>query len=61
MIKMAMCSSKKFSNERVNFSQRTPYPSPILPNYELTILTSLPLCLVILSWPVHMPYFSVKF
>ena len=23
-----MCSSKKFSNKRVNFSQVTPYPSP---------------------------------
>ena len=39
---MAVCSSKKFSNKRVNFSQVTPYPSPILPNYELTIPTSLP-------------------
>ena len=25
-----MCSSKKFSNKRVNFSQVTPYPSPII-------------------------------
>ena len=34
---MAVCGSKKFSNKGVNFSQVTPYPSPILPNYELTI------------------------
>ena len=25
---MAVCSSKKFSNKRVNFSQVIPYPSP---------------------------------
>ena len=31
------------ARDRVNFSQVTPYPSPILPNYELTISTSLPL------------------
>ena len=42
-----MCGSKKFSNKRVNFSQVTPYPSSILPNYELTIPTSLPLYLIL--------------
>ena len=31
---MAVCGSKKFCNKGV----KTPYPSPILPNYELTIL-----------------------
>ena len=30
---------KKFSNNRVNFSQVTAYPSTIFPNYELTIPT----------------------
>ena len=44
---MAMCGSKKFSNKRVNFSQVTPYPSPISPNYERTIPTSLPLYLIL--------------
>ena len=33
---MAMCGLKKFSNKEVNFSQVTPYPLLILPNYKLT-------------------------
>ena len=44
---MAVCSSKKFSNKRVNFSQVTLSPSPILTNYELTIPTLLPLYLIL--------------
>ena len=44
----------RFSYKRVNFSQVTTYPSPILPNYELTVFLILGLNNGGHPWPCHL-------